>query len=214
MRTSETITSISEALLKAQQNIEGAKKNATNPHFRSSYADLEAVINACKEELNKAGVVILQSTADDPTVQKSYIETTFIHAKSGEWMSSDTEIVVKEENNPQAYGSAITYARRYGLMAMALLAPEDDDGNAASKKPEVTTGTGKSVSNVYRPPKKDTLPDPEKNPDFYTLLDRINTVKDIDMLEEIHEQVKLMDDSEDKTRLLNIVEKKGKFLEK
>ena len=129
MKTSESIITIAPAFLKAQKTIESVIKDSTNPFFKSKYADLTAVIDACKDKLNKEGIAILQP------IDGMYVETILIH-ESGEWFSSLTPIVCKEENNPQALGSAITYAKRYGLQSMVLLPAEDDDGNAGSKAPE------------------------------------------------------------------------------
>lgn len=127
MKTSESIIKIAPAFLKAQKKIEHAIKDGMNPHFKSKFASHEAVIDACKKQLNDEGIAILQ-----PPDGMS-IETILIH-ESGEWFSSLTPIVCKEENNPQALGSAITYAKRYGLQSMVLLPAEDDDGNAATKQ--------------------------------------------------------------------------------
>lgn len=128
MRTSENITNISAALLSAQKKIEAVKKGAVNPYFKSRYADLPSVMEACKKPLNDNGVVILQPIMGD------FVETRLIHADSGEWMSSRTRIVCKTDNDPQAYGSAITYARRYGLQSMIFLSAEDDDGEGAMNR--------------------------------------------------------------------------------
>lgn len=125
MKTSESIIKIAPAFLKAQKNIESVIKDSSNPFFKSKYADLTAVIDACKDHLNKEGIAILQP------VDGMNVETILIH-ESGEWFSSITPVVAKEQNNPQALGSAITYAKRYGLQSMVLLPAEDDDGNAAS----------------------------------------------------------------------------------
>jgi hypothetical protein len=132
MKTSETIKIISPALLKAQKTIGAAKKGATNPFFHSTYADLGSVMEACKEHLNENGVTILQP------IVNMVVETILLH-ESGEWISSETPIVCKEANNPQALGSAITYARRYGLQSMVFIPAEDDDGNVATDTKKVPT---------------------------------------------------------------------------
>lgn len=130
MQTSQTIQTITPAFLKAQKKIQSVIKDNSNPYFKSKYADLTAVIEACKEPLNMNGIAILQ-----PIVGMT-VETILIH-ESGEWFSSSTPVVCKEENNPQALGSAITYAKRYGLQSMVLLPAEDDDGNYASRSKDV-----------------------------------------------------------------------------
>lgn len=125
MTTSTNITNITAAFLKAQKDIVSVIKDQTNPYFKSKYADLTGVIEACKEQLNSNGIAILQP------IDGMEVETILIH-ESGEYFSSRTPIVVKAQNDPQALGSAITYAKRYGLQSMVLLPAEDDDGNTAS----------------------------------------------------------------------------------
>lgn len=125
MKTSESIINITTAFLKAQREIVSVIKDSDNPYFKSKYADLSAVIDACKDQLNKQGIAILQP------IDGMTVETILVHM-TGEWFSSSTPIISKDEHNPQALGSAITYAKRYGLQSMVLLPAEDDDGNEAS----------------------------------------------------------------------------------
>jgi hypothetical protein len=128
-RWSHGIGKLATDLAKAQAEMEGAKKDATNPHFRSSYATLAAVCDACAP-LAKHGIAYLQPTrADGPHVT---VTTVLIHA-SGEWIAEDLTLTAGQ-NTPQAVGSAITYGRRYGLAAMVGIAPEDDDGEAAEPR--------------------------------------------------------------------------------
>lgn len=129
MKTSESIVKITPAFLKAQTKIGVVIKTTENSFFHSTYADLSSVIDACKEELNKNDIAILQP------IDGMTVETILVHT-SGEWFSSSTPIVSKDANNPQSLGSAITYAKRYGLQSMVLLPAEDDDGNKASARPE------------------------------------------------------------------------------
>ena len=123
---------IAMALVKAQMNMTKAAKTAANPHLKSKYADLASVMDACVPALNEAGIAVLQPAGEDDTGR--YIETIFIHGESGEQMGCKIPLIV-QKNDMQGYGSAVTYARRYGLMTMAGIAPEDDDGHAASKAP-------------------------------------------------------------------------------
>jgi hypothetical protein len=123
---------VSAALVKAQKQFGPALKSSTNPHFKSKYADLAACVEAVIEALNASGIALMQRTiecADGVTV-----ETVFVH-ESGETLSSGPLHVPAAKQDPQGYGSALTYARRYSLMAACGIAPEDDDGNAASRKP-------------------------------------------------------------------------------
>ena len=121
---------IATALAKAQGNMGKALKQANNPHFRSKYADLGNVMDACLPALNEAGIALIQPPGEDEYGR--YVETILIHGESGEQLSCRVPLIVSK-NDMQGYGSAVTYARRYGLMTMAGIAPEDDDGNAAAK---------------------------------------------------------------------------------
>jgi hypothetical protein len=123
-------TNISKAFCAAQKAFAPALKTATNPHFKSKYADLAACIEAVIDSLNSNGIALIQK----PHLCESgvTIETVFIH-ESGEQISGGILHVPASKNDPQGYGSALTYARRYSLMAACGIAPEDDDGNAATK---------------------------------------------------------------------------------
>lgn len=126
MNTSTSIVEIAKALNKAQSKMGGAVKGASNPYFKSKYADLNSVIEACKEHLNAEGISVIQPVASDEN--GDYVETILIHT-SGEHISSRMRIKVQKENDMQAYGSAISYARRYGLQSMVFIpSSEDDDG--------------------------------------------------------------------------------------
>ena len=122
---------IATALVKAQRAFGPALKTSTNPHFRSKYADLSAVIEAVIDGLNNAGIALVQASHEcsDGVI----VETVFVH-ESGETYSAGKLHVPAAKQDPQGYGSALTYARRYSLMAACGVAPEDDDGNAASPK--------------------------------------------------------------------------------
>jgi len=130
---------IATALVKAQQAFGPALKSSTNPHFRSRYADLSACVEAVIEGLNGAGIALVQRTSEDTTGVT--VETVFIH-ESGEMLECGKLHVPAAKQDPQGYGSALTYARRYSLMAACGIAPEDDDGNAATRKaaptPDIT----------------------------------------------------------------------------
>lgn len=149
MKTSETVSKISAALLKAQRAITCAAKDATNPHFKNKYADLPAVINAIKPALNDAGIMFMQTPS--PSDTGSLALTTRLVHESGEWME-DTATVPLPKNDPQGYGSAMTYARRYSLAAITGLYQDDDDGNAASQP--------KPAASSYSPPPAKETPKP------------------------------------------------------
>ena len=124
---------IATAFVKAQKAFGPALKTSTNPHFKSKYADLSNVVEAVIDALNTNGIAMIQQTHEDATGVT--VETLFIH-ESGETLSSGRLHVPASKQDPQGYGSALTYARRYSLMAACGIAPEDDDGNAA--RPDLT----------------------------------------------------------------------------
>ena len=128
MYTSPTFTKVAAALLSAQKQIGAALKDSKNPYFKSSYADLNSVLGACKEILNNHGVVVLQPHATNE--RGDFVETVLLH-ESGEFLASSTKVEVAKQNDPQAYGSAITYASRYGLQSLLGMGAEDDDGEGA-----------------------------------------------------------------------------------
>jgi len=126
---------IASALVRAQRGFAPALKTSTNPHFRSKYVDLAGCIEAVVDALNSAGIALVQRTSEDSTGVT--VETVFVH-ESGETLECGKLHVPAAKQDPQGYGSALTYARRYSLMAACGIAPEDDDGNAASKAPKVS----------------------------------------------------------------------------
>jgi hypothetical protein len=121
---------IASALVKAQKEFGPALKSSTNPAFRSRYADLSACVEAVIDALNNNDIFMMQPTheCDNGVI----VETIFIHS-SGEQISSGKLHVPATKHDAQGYGSALTYARRYSLMTACGIAPEDDDGNNASK---------------------------------------------------------------------------------
>lgn len=126
---------ISTALVKAQSEMSNPKKGATNPFFKSKYADLNSVREAVLPVLNEHGIVVLQ-----PIVHiegKNFVKTVLLH-ESGEQMESFTEIMYSKQNDAQAQGSGISYARRYGLQSFVCVGADDDDGQQAVKTPQKT----------------------------------------------------------------------------
>ena len=118
---------VAAALVKAQKEFGPALKTSTNPHFRTKYADLSACIEAVVDGLNNNGIFLMQLTDEHPDGIK--IQTVFVH-ESGEQMSSGWLFVPAAKADPQGFGSALTYARRYSLMTTCGIAPEDDDANS------------------------------------------------------------------------------------
>ena len=123
-----TAKTIHSALVAAQKDFAPALKSSNNPHFRSKYADLAACVEALIDALNKNGIFLMQRTnADAETVS---VETVFVH-ESGEILEAGKLTLPVSKRDAQGFGSALTYSRRYSLMAACGIAPEDDDGNAA-----------------------------------------------------------------------------------
>ncbi len=125
---------IATALVKAQREFGPALKTSTNPHFRSRYADLSACVEAVIDALNNNGIYLLQKNYD--CADGIMVETVFVH-ESGEMLECGIVHFPATKKDPQGYASALTYGRRYSLMAACGIAPEDDDGNRASR-PEKT----------------------------------------------------------------------------
>ena len=126
------MNNIAKAFVAAKREFAPALKTSTNPHFRSKYADLAGCLEAVNDALLNHGIAVYQETFDDDT--GITVETVFLH-ESGESLRGGKLHVPAAKQDPQGYGSALTYARRYSIMAACGIAAEDDDGNAASKKP-------------------------------------------------------------------------------
>lgn len=120
------------AFVKAQSAFGPALKANKNPAFKTLYADLNSCVDAVMGALNANGLALMQIPLECET--GVMIETLFIH-ESGEILSGGKFRAPVSKQDAQGYGSATTYARRYGLMAACGIAPEDDDGNAAAKAP-------------------------------------------------------------------------------
>ena len=125
---------IAAAFVKSQRAFGPALKTSTNPHFKSKYADLANCIEAVVDALNANGIALMQRTFE--CKDGVMVETVFVH-ESGEVMECGMLHVPAGKQDPQGYGSALTYARRYSLLAATGLAPEDDDGNSASRRTEI-----------------------------------------------------------------------------
>jgi hypothetical protein len=119
---------LAEALSKAQKQMQHATKDSVNPHFKSRYADLASVIDAIRIPLSENGLSYVQYGADENNGM--FLITRLMHI-SGEYVEGKMRLVT-DKPNMQGLGSALTYARRYGLAAMVGIHQEDDDGNSAS----------------------------------------------------------------------------------
>lgn len=131
---STSIAKLAAALVQVQGSIEGATKGKTNPAFKTKYADLASVWDACREQLVTNGMSVVQFPGE--MVDNRMTMTTQLCHESGEWMRATLSIPLTKVD-AQGYGSAVTYARRYALAAVVGVCPEDDDGNAASVRNNV-----------------------------------------------------------------------------
>ena len=143
MQKSEEINELATALAKVQSKIEGAKMDGENPFFKAKYATLASVWDACRKPLTDNGLSVVQTCSIGDS-EGLILDTTLLHI-SGQWISG--ELAVKPtKNDPQGIGSAITYARRYGLAAIVGICPEDDDAESATEhKPVAKKATAKKV---------------------------------------------------------------------
>ena len=131
MNHSESIAKLSEAMCAAQQEIDHAHKDSTNPHYKSKFASLPSVIDATVPVLNRFGLSVIQLPG---FVEGCATVETILTHESGEWLSGMSGSPISK-NDPQGVGSALTYLRRYSLAALCCIGQDDDDGNTASQKP-------------------------------------------------------------------------------
>lgn len=127
MERSPSIQNLTQGLAKFHAMVGRISKDAKNPFFKSNYASLPHIITEISEPMEKAGLVIAQFPDGDG------LTTMLIHADSGEYLSATYTLQVVRQNDPQAQGSALSYARRYGLTSVLNLAISDDDAEAAMK---------------------------------------------------------------------------------
>lgn len=163
---SPSIGKIAMALSKAQRQFGPAMKDKTNPHYKSKYADMEAVLDVCREPLGANELALIQPPVTSASGAGRVCIITMLMHSSGEWMKSECDFPVGQQT-AQAYGSAITYARRYCGQAMLGIAPgEDDDGNAASVAPAVQTqGKGMGALRTKVQARAATAPPPQEAED-------------------------------------------------
>lgn len=155
---SNQLNELFTALAKAQCALQAAPKDKPNPFFKSRYADLAGIWDACRQALADNGLAVIQSPSTTP--EGDIVVTTLLGHSSGQWIESRLRLT-PIKRDPQAAGSAITYGRRYGLTAMiGVVSDEDDDGNAASQP---TDRAGASPAKAPPRPPKPTPP--AKKPD-------------------------------------------------
>ena len=131
MMQSESIANLAKALSIVQGKLTHAKKDSANPFFKSKYADLESVWDACRDLLANNGLAVAQFPGTYSDLDKSMSLTTILTHNSGEWISQEMSVPVTKPD-AQGAGSALTYMRRYALAAVVGVVQADDDGNAAS----------------------------------------------------------------------------------
>ena len=131
MNSSESIKELATALAVVQGQLTFAKKDSKNPFFKSNYADLESVWDACRSLLSDNGLAVMQFPGE--YMDGNMALNTIITHKSGEWMSQEMSVPVSKPD-AQGAGSALTYMRRYALAAVVGVVQADDDGNSASQK--------------------------------------------------------------------------------
>ena len=170
MKTSETINELATALSAFQGEVENATKSASNPFFKSKYADLAEVLNTVRPLMGKNGLSLAQFPSFEGNAEQGLVlvETVLMH-KSGQWLSCITSVPIKGKIDSQVIGSAITYCRRYPAAAILGIAQEDDDANAAS---------GRDMDNKGDKPKdKPPTPAPVWTKDdeaqFATLMEKV-----------------------------------------
>lgn len=138
MKQSESIKELATALAKAQGELKHASKDSVNPHFRSKYADLASVWEACREALSSNGLAVVQFPSDFTNNVMSL--TTRITHNSGEWLEQTMTAPVSKPD-PQGIGSCLTYMRRYALAAVVGVYQDDDDANSSSMAPKERPAT-------------------------------------------------------------------------
>lgn len=158
--SSPTLGSLAAALAKAQAQVQAASKDRTNPAFKSKYADLASVWDACREAITSNGLAIVQ-LAEDHEVGRVALRTILLHA-SGEFIQTVVSAPLGK-NDAQAVGSALTYLRRYSLSAMVGVAPDDDDGNAATGRMD-DRDRGHDNRNPFDGPARDNSRPPPREP--------------------------------------------------
>lgn len=145
MNTSDQITELAKAMVDVQAEIRAAVKDRVNPHFRSTYADLSGVVDACRSALTKHGFSVIHACREsDGSVL--HLDTRLLH-KSGQWIEG-TLSMRPSKADPQGIGSCITYARRYALAAIVGVVTEDDDGNGASGSSAPARSTPSTAPNA------------------------------------------------------------------
>jgi ERF superfamily len=154
MKTSENLNELATALSKAQAEFKIAGKDKANPFFKSQYADLESIVEACRPALSKNGLSFVQITKI--TENGTNLVTRLFHA-SGQWLEGEYPILTIKDD-PQGFGSGLTYARRYALAAtLGVVSGDDDDGEKAMSRNEPQKPAFQKKPEIKADPKKEPL---------------------------------------------------------
>lgn len=138
---------ISAAMVKAQKAFGPALKVKQHAHLKVRYADLASCVDAVIDAFNDAGIALVQKCL--PCEDGVNVQTLFVH-ESGEFFDAGSFHVPASKQDAMAYGSALTYARKYSLMAACGIAPEDDDGKAASQEKSAQKFSATSLEALLR----------------------------------------------------------------
>lgn len=134
MKLSEKFDQVLPALLKAKRQFVTVKKDKKNSHLHNTYATLDSILQAVTPALVNSNLMLMQDMLESDDKSRMKVETTILH-ESGQWVKYYSEICIVK-NDPQACGSALTYARRYAIAAALGLAQADDDAQIAMKSAE------------------------------------------------------------------------------
>ena len=193
---------IATAFVAAKKAFGPALKDKTNPAFRSKYADLGACLEAVETALLDNGIALYQETFED--LSGVTVETVFLH-ESGESMRCGKLHVPAAKNDPQGYGSALTYCRRYSLMAACGIAPEDDDGNAATDSKRRADATPPAPQPMRHRPTAGALVEPSRVAVIDDTAEAIKTAFDRDDTIGAYELASGISDAEEKTMLWSML---------
>ena len=170
----ETRKAFYTALAKAQGAIEHAKKDTTNPFFNSRYADLASVWDTCRKPLTDNGIAVIQETGYNNENGCAYVVTRLTHSSG---YSEDSRLDLPAgKKDAQGIGSALTYARRYALMAAVGIAPDDDDGNAAVTRKSTKSDWSEGNKNKVKPSnaKKTSARQLKQNEEWEAFLEQLH----------------------------------------
>ena len=163
----ENISKLMMAVLSAQKTFGAVLKDANNPHLKTKYASLSSVLDAISQPLLDAGVVLLQPAIDSGERDEhgkmtiATVRTLLVHAESGESFETTTSIPLVKAD-PQGYGSALTYARRYAVLGLLGLAPEDDDGQSASRVTVTAGNQARPIMTIESAKKRIGMTNPDR----------------------------------------------------